>query len=396
MREEIKRNLRVGAVSLVALAVLAFTILTIGNRQQIFIRHTRYHTTFANVTGLQAGSAVKLNGVDVGFVERIELPTDPNEQRIRVRFTVNVAYTERIREDTTVSVKTIGVLGDRYLEIRGGSPESPRTLEGGTIRGQDPAELAQFVSSGEDLMANLLAISSSLRSILGRVEAGEGLLGELTSTPAGEEKFSDTVKSTVATLREILHHIETGEGFLGRLLTDDAMADDLYATAHSLRLTGAAFSRDLTRDDSAFAALFRDPEMARTVREAIVATRDATEAMAAAFGELAKGEGTLPRLMQDKEYADDFLDDLQELMAHLRSIARKVDEGEGAVGAFINDPQLYQDLENVVRGVKNSKLTSWYVRNRRKSGERIEEEQAEQPEIEEHDPLAAETGGGHR
>jgi phospholipid/cholesterol/gamma-HCH transport system substrate-binding protein len=394
MRDELKRNLRVGAVSLAALLVLAITILTIGNRQQIFIRHTRYHTTFGNVTGLQVGSAVKLNGVDVGFVQSIELPTDPNEQRIRVRFTLNAAYTERIREDTSVSIKTIGVLGDRYLEIRGGSPDSPRVLEGGTIEGRDPADVAQFVATGEDLMANLLSISSSLRTILGRVEAGQGLLGELTATPAEGEKFSDSVKTTIVTLREILEHIEAGEGFLGRLLTDDQMADDLYATAHALRLTGANFSRDFERDDSAYAALFRDPEMARTVREAIVATRDATEAMAAAFGELAKGEGTLPRLMQDKEYADDFLEDLQQLMAHLRSIARKVDDGDGTAGALINDPQLYVDLENVVRGVKNSKLTSWYVRNRRKSGERLEE--AEQQQTEDHDPLAAESSGGGR
>lgn len=97
--------------------------------------------------------------------------------------------------------------------------------------------------------------------------------------------------------------------------------------------------------------------------------------MAAAFEELSSGKGTLPRLLQDEDYADTFLDDLQAMMANLRSLTEKLDEGDGTAGAFINDPQLYMDLENVVRGVENSAVTSWFIRNRRKSGERSEEEQ---------------------
>ena len=74
MRDETRRNLRVGALTVVAVAVLAVAIFTMGNRRQLFTRHTRYVTTFNNITGLQVGAPVRLSGVDVGFVERIELP----------------------------------------------------------------------------------------------------------------------------------------------------------------------------------------------------------------------------------------------------------------------------------------------------------------------------------
>jgi len=378
MRDQTKRNLRVGALTLAALVLLAVAILTIGQRQQIFTRHTRYRTSFANVTGLQVGSPVRLSGVDVGFVKQIELPTDPDAGRITVWFTVDAAYTERIREDTVASIKTIGLLGDKYLAVRTGSPSADRVLEGGLVQGRDPAEVEELVAGGEDLMENLVSISSSLKVILHRIESGEGLLGELTRTPEGEEKFSDVARTTVAELREILRRLESGEGVLGRLLTDDAMADDLYATAHTLRLTGATMTRDLERSDSAYAALFRDPETAQAVRDTVKAVRDASQAMAAAFEEISTGEGTLPRLLQDKEYADSFLDDLNAMVQHLRSVMRKLDEGEGTAGAFLNDPMLYQDLENVVRGVENSAVTSWFIRNRRKSGEQSQEKEEEQ------------------
>lgn len=376
MRDETKRDLRVGALTLAALAVLAVAILTIGQRQQIFARHTRYQTSFANVTGLRTGAAVRLSGVDVGFVESIELPTEPDQVRIRVRFSVDADYTERVREDSEVSIKTIGLLGDKYLEVRAGSPQAQRILEGGQVRGRDPAEVEEFVASGEDLIENLISISASLKVILHRIEAGEGLLGELTKTPEEGEPFSVVAQSTVLELRAILQKVNAGEGLLGRMISDPALGDEFAATAHSLQATGATIAADLERTDSAYAVLFRDPEAAALLRETIGAIRDASEAMAAAFEELSTGQGTLPRLMQDKEYADEFLDDLQALTRHLRSVMQKLDEGEGTAGAFINDPQLYQDLENVVRGVENSAVTSWFIRNRRKSGEQSQAEEA--------------------
>ena len=134
------------------------------------------------------------------------------------------------------------------------------------VHGKDPAEVEELVAGGEDLMDNLVTISSSLKVILQRVEAGEGLIGELTKHTRGRRAVQrDRPQPRSAELRTILQRIESGEGLLGRLLTDDDMADDLYATAHTLRLTGATMTRDLERSDTAYAALFRDPETAQAL-----------------------------------------------------------------------------------------------------------------------------------
>jgi phospholipid/cholesterol/gamma-HCH transport system substrate-binding protein len=258
MRDETKRDLRVGALTLAALALLAVAILTIGQRQQVFVRHTRYQTSFTNVTGLQTGAAVRLSGVDVGFVEAIELPTDPEQNRITVRFSVDADYTERIREDSEVSIKTIGLLGDKYLEVRAGSSAAARVLEGGRVRGRDPAEVAEFVASGEDLIENLISISASLKVILHRIEAGEGLLGELTRTPEEGEPFSVVAQSTVLELRTILQKVNAGEGLLGRMITDPP-GRRAAATAHSLRAPARHRARP-GATDSAYAVPSATPQ----------------------------------------------------------------------------------------------------------------------------------------
>lgn len=371
MREQTKENLRVGLLAGAALIVLGVAILTIGSRQQLFHRHTRYLTTFRDVTGLQVGAPVTLNGVTVGFVESIELPVEVHKERTSVQFTLDVRYIERIRIDSEVSIRTIGLLGDKYLAVKGGSPYADQIPEGGTVRGVDPAEVSRFVASGEDLMENLLAISSSLKVILRRVEAGEGLLGELTTSSETGERLSNVMQTTIAELKSILERIDAGEGLLGRLISDRQLPEDVSSAARSLRGITSTLEEDLGQTESAYAALLRDPEGARLMGETLVAVHDASEALAAVAQEMASGQGTLPRLMADEAYADEFLEDLQALVGHLRSASGKLDHGDGTAGAFLNDPQLYQDLENVVRGVNDSKVVSWFIRNRREKGEEI-------------------------
>ncbi len=381
MREETRRNLRAGALTIVALAVLAVAIFTIGKRQQLFVHHVPYHTTFNNVMGLQKGAPVNLNGVTVGFVRGIVLPRDPSDSRIRVEFTVRADYAGRIREDTRAFIKTVGLLGDKYLELQGGSAEAQPVPPGGNVTGRDPAQVTRLLSSGEDLMDNLLSISSSLRIILKRVEAGEGLIGQLTRTPEGEKPIGETIRHTVITLDRILARIDRGEGLAGRLLTDDAtgrtILEEIRATGAAMRGAAEAIQADLGRDDSAWAAIMRDPEGRRLVHETLESLHTASAALAEAAEELAHGEGTLPRLLRDRNYAGDFLTDLERSIAHLRSILEKVDQGDGTLGAFVNDPQMYIDLENVVRGIKGSKLTTWFIQHNRKKGEQLAREEAE-------------------
>jgi len=375
MRDETKRNLRVGLLTVAALVVLAVAVLTIGARQQLWVRHTRYATTFRNVGGLQPGAAVSLHGVTVGFVKRIELPVEPESERIRVEFSVDAAYTERIRKDTTVQIKTVGLLGDKYLELRGGAAGEPRILEGGLIQGKDLPEMAEFVDRGEDMVDNLLAISSSLKVILRRVEAGEGLIGEMTSAPGSGERVLANLNDTVVAFRSVVERVDRGEGLLGRMVVDDELAagliSDVRGASLAVNRTANLVADDLLRQGTLYSALLQDPRGAQLVVETLEAMRDGTQALAAATEELASGDGTLPRLLADREYADDFLADLHGLVRSLHSAAAKLDRGDGTAGAFLNDPQMYEDLENVVRGVKSSKVTSWFIRNRREKGEKL-------------------------
>jgi phospholipid/cholesterol/gamma-HCH transport system substrate-binding protein len=375
MREvDKRRRLRVGLFTVGLLILFAVSILLLGEKQQLFVRQVRFITRFQHVGGLTPGAAVWLNGVVAGSVEEVDLPADPQEQKITVRFRVDAKLSRRVRADSAVRIRTLGLLGDRYLEITSGSPRQPRLQAGDEVPGVEPTDVAAVLSQGGDVVANVLAISGSLRTILERVEKGEGALGEITTNP---EKGTKAVMHLVSMLEqtdELLKGIRQGRGVVGKLLTDSALEqrliDDLGGMAHAGREVAEALERDLKREDSMVAALLRDPDGRRRLQGVLDNVGEAAAAAAKAGGELVQGKGTLGRLVADEKYADDFLGDLAALTAAMRSVAVKLDRGEGTAGRFVNDPALWDDLENVVRGVRSSRLVTWFVRNRRQAGER--------------------------
>ena len=367
------RRLKVGLFTAALLGLLALTILVIGRKQGLFISHVRYRAEFQNVAGLVPGAQVWLNGVVVGVVEDVELPEDPALPRITVTFKIREELAARVRADSRVRIRTLGLLGDRYLELSSGTPLQPLLPEGSLVPSVEPTDIAEALSQGGEAMGNVVAITGSLRRILEKMERGEGVLGALVNQPSDGKSFSNELSQVISRLGEILANIQQGRGFLGKLVTDpqgEKLFAELQRTTAAASHLVASLQQDLGREDTALGYLLKSPEGREQLAKTLHSVARASEALAAAAQELASGQGTLPRLLADKEFADTFLSDLAQLTHALAGVAKKLDEGQGSAGKFLNDPKLYDDLENVVRGVQESSLLRWFVRNRRQAGEK--------------------------
>lgn len=367
-----KRRLKVGLFTGALLLLLGVSILLIGKKQGMFTRHVRFQAQFQDVAGLVPGAQVWLNGVVVGVVEDIDLPEDPSQRKITVTFRIRRSLAARIRADSRVRIRTIGLLGDRYLELSSGSPLQPLLPEGSSIPAFEPTDIAEALSQGGEAMGNIVAITGSLRRILEKMEQGQGLLGVLVNEPIEGPRFARQLTSTLDHLSQITQQVQKGQGLLGKLVSSPegerlfTKLEESVASAHRV-LT--LLESDLIREDSVLTTLLRNPKAAQQVRQTLASLAQVSQALAAASQELANGQGTLPRLLRDQQFADDFLEDLQALTHNLASVAKKLDQGKGSAGQFLNDPQLYHDLENVVRGVQKSSLLRWFIRNRREAGE---------------------------
>jgi phospholipid/cholesterol/gamma-HCH transport system substrate-binding protein len=206
------RDLKVGALIIVSLIVASAAIFLVGERSNIFARKNDYFVHFETVGGLATGNPVQLNGVIVGSVQKVVLPEDVEEQYLTVWISIDRRFADRVREDSRARIKTLGLLGDKYVDLTSGSPGFAQIESGGEIRTGAATDVEKIIATGGDAVENLVAISYSLRTILERMEAGEGILGELTTESETGTRAKKSLVETFETFRDITAKLESGLG----------------------------------------------------------------------------------------------------------------------------------------------------------------------------------------
>lgn len=111
-------ELLVGMFLVAGMLCVAYLCVRLGKVDVLQRRGTVIHAVFSSVGGLKEGAPIEIAGVEVGKVKRIRLTED---YQAEVEMYINPGI--RIQEDAIASIKTKGLLGERYVEITPGSSE---------------------------------------------------------------------------------------------------------------------------------------------------------------------------------------------------------------------------------------------------------------------------------
>jgi phospholipid/cholesterol/gamma-HCH transport system substrate-binding protein len=354
-------------------SILLFVVMVVvvGGKTGFFLARSSYFARFPNSQGLMAGNQVRLAGVTVGAVQDVEFPERPGED-LTVRFDIERRYRHLVRTDSRVEIRTIGLLGDKYLEVTPGSPEKPLLAPGAEIAAIRGSELAKILAGSGDLVDNVSAVAKSLKTILARVEKGEGFVGELTSaTPQGEQ-LSRSLRQTIDSTNALIADVRGGKGLVGRLVADEKLADgvtaELQSSVASLRKILGAVEKGTGEGDGLVPALLGDPEGKRKFFAMVDSLSVTADGLSAFSKDLSAGNGLLPKLVRDEAFARELMKDLSRVSASLARVAEKLDRGDGTAGRLVNDPSVYEAIDDILVGVNESKLLRWLVRNRQRAG----------------------------
>jgi phospholipid/cholesterol/gamma-HCH transport system substrate-binding protein len=368
------RELRVGLLVLAALAVLAIGLLVIGDRNNFFVRKTSYFVRFTQVGGLAPGAGVTLDGVNVGTVEKVVLPKNPQQREIDVWLAVDRRYSERLRapqtptpdkeQVTKAKITTLGLLGDKYIELNSGSERYPAIPDEGEIPAASEANLDALVASGEDVMGNVAQISHSLQHILARMDRGEGLLGELTTESPTGRQLRDAAVATLQSLQHLTKEMESGPGVLPRLVNDRRLGDRLNGVIE--RLDKVVESAQ--HGPGALPALLNDPGERAKVDETLANLNGASKDLKDLTARFGKSQALLPRLLEDEAYGREVSEGLRETVRHLDTASDRLVEGKGSAALLLNDPGIYDAINDVIVGVNRSPMLRWLIQNRQKAG----------------------------
>jgi phospholipid/cholesterol/gamma-HCH transport system substrate-binding protein len=115
-----KTELYVGTFIVIGVLCSVYLVFTLGELK--LINNDRYsvYAYFTSVSGLTAGSNIEMAGVGIGEVASISLDTERLVAMVELSINKNV----ELSEDVIASVKTAGIIGDKYIELVPGGSET--------------------------------------------------------------------------------------------------------------------------------------------------------------------------------------------------------------------------------------------------------------------------------
>lgn len=297
MERDYRLSLIVGGFVIGGLALFSLAVLLLSSESGIFTPQYRLRAEFENVQGLMSGAPVWLAGREVGRVENVRFTEDP-KQPLEVVLRIDEAVKDRIREDSTARIGTIGVLGDSYVEITIGSASAPKLEDGDPIRAVTPASLGDAITTGTRALEEFSSLAKNLNRVV-----------ETFSEEEGGQKLA----GAIAAVGDIVLEVQEGGGMLHSLIYDSYEGGGV---------------------------------------ESIEASLAALETM---MREIESGDGLLHSLIFDP--ADQQPDQVASFLdagARLDRILAGLEEGRGTMGLLLTDPTLYEDLKALVGGAQRS------------------------------------------
>jgi phospholipid/cholesterol/gamma-HCH transport system substrate-binding protein len=343
---------RAGLFVTTGLVLASIVVFFIGQQTQLFEKHVVFRTYFPNVQGLTDESPVWLGGLEVGQVLGITFPKDSPDRGIEVRFRVSKKYADRVREDSVARLSSLGVLGEKAVDVSLGSPQAKAVPDGGELRSDTSGDLNALLTAAGQVLNDSRAISGALRQAV-----------ETYADP----RLAEDVSASLRSLRTLLEEVEKGDGVLHALIYDKE-------AGRQVRGLLANTSRAAERVDAAVGhveALLAEVRRGDGTAHALIYGKEGAQALS----ELGAAAGQLAGLIEDAKaspngavhqlvYGDarGMFADLGSVAADLKKITSTVANGEGTVGGLISDPTIYEDLRQVLGNVKRNRILRSLVR----------------------------------
>ena len=322
-------ELRVGLFVLVGLLILAVAIFYVTGAG-VWGPKYRLKTFLPEVSGLATGAPVRLDGVEIGNVERISLvPREhgkpPDKMRnIEVDMRLDRRYQNDILTDSVATLVTEGLLGNRYVNIQRGYTGTP-IKDGQAVTGGEEKAIKEVVERSADVLANLTALSEDVQDLIAGVREGRGTLGKLLT----DDQAYRHLNSILAKGDEIASSVQQGKCTVGKLVMTDELGNKVEKTVDQMNTMLA----DLRAQKGTLGKLLYDPTLYDQAKEAISNSN-------AMLGDVRAGKGTMGKLMTDET----LYNKLRDTSSNLAEATSKMNKNDNTVGKLFSDPQLYDNL----------------------------------------------------
>lgn len=327
-------QLKVGVMAMAALAILALLIFLLTGAENPFADKATLYVYLADSAALTESSGVRLNGILVGKVTRIELSGDPDLSRtIRMTMQVEKSHLKNIPDDSIVGFSAENVLGAKFLNIKRGSSKTP-VKDGGELQARDDKDFLEVVQSAMPLLESVQAILARINNIVAQVEAGKGSIGKLVF----DEELYRRANSMVSNIDKATAAVAEGKGTLGALLYERELYEDVRRTMARVD----AVAEGLQRGEGTAGKLLKDPALFDDLRKT-------TNELRVLVADLNAGKGTAGKLLKDEALHARLVGTID----RINGVIDNLNRGQGTLGQLMVNPALYEEMTGLTGDMRS-------------------------------------------
>jgi len=327
-------QLKVGIMAMVALLLLAFLIILMSGVNPLFRRTTDVYTYLSDSVAMTEGATpVRLNGILIGKVKKIELSgsTDPG-RIVKITLSIDNTALPLVPVDSQAKLAQQNLLGSRYVNIKKGT--SSQTIQAGAeIASADTPEIEDLFQQGSSTLAALQKIMDRVNGIIDDIQGGKGTIGALLV----DRTLYNRAVEIVDDVKSLTTALNAPDSTIGRLIHEDTLYKDVTGTVGKINTlidglnAGQGTAGKLLKDDALYNELHAT---IGDVRETIA--------------KINKGDGTVSKLLNSSELHDQLITS----MGKLDGVLDKVNNGDGTIGRLMNDPSLFESLDGTSRDLQ--------------------------------------------
>lgn len=323
-------ELKVGVMALVAMVLLGILVFLITGSTTLFSDKVTLYTYLSDSAALTRGANVRLNGILIGGVDKVELSGSSEATRIvRVTMSIDKTFLSSMPTDSQAMIAAENVLGSKYINIKRGI--GTELLKAGSeVKALDTTDFDDVVQQGYTVLASLQGMLKRIDAIVGLVESGQGSIGKLLT----DDALYQNLNGTVLEARQITATLNSGKGTIGKLMNDDALYTDIRGSLN--RVNGLLDG--LQQGQGTAGKLLKDPSLYEELRK----TNDEIKTLLA---DLNAGKGSAGKLLK----SDELHKQLLATMGKVDLLMEKINSGQGTLGQLVVNPQMYESLNGFTR-----------------------------------------------
>jgi phospholipid/cholesterol/gamma-HCH transport system substrate-binding protein len=291
MEKTASQKIRLGLFVIIGLTLFVLTIYFIGSKQQMFGKTETLTAVFNNVAGLQLGNNVRYSGINVGTVRGIEIV---NDSTINVEMQIDKTILPHIKKNAVATIGSDGLVGSVIINIIPGKGE------------------ALPIQPGDIIKSN-----NRIRT--------DDMLSTLNVT-------NENAAQLTADLLKITNDINNGKGTIGVLLRDSAMANDLKATIHNLKITSEKTSKTMDNLNRQIAGLDNKDNVIGVLKDTVVGNK-------------------IKHIVTN---LDSSSQEITKVVANLNSTISNAKDGKGAINYLSNNPKLVKQIDSTMTNINQA------------------------------------------